>query len=457
MSAAPATAAVPHSERLRPLDLSALDLAGFGLLGLVALGLTAIASVTLAWMLYAWRTPESLVDTMRSPPAGQPTHSFSVIVPARHEEGVLASTLDRLAAMDHPDYEVLVVVGHDDPGTRVVAEAAAARHRGLVRVLIDASWPKSKPRALNTALAACAKDVTGVFDAEDEVSPRLLRHIDACFSETGADVVQGGVQLMNLRSSWFSLRNVLEYYFWFRSRLHFQADQRFIPLGGNTVFVRTDLLRWIGGWDGDCLAEDCDLGVRLSVLGARTTVAYDPELVTREETPADVRALVRQRTRWNQGFLQVLRKRDWRRLPPGRGRALAVYTLATPFLQAVTCALVPVSLATMLFGKVPTLVALLTYLPLMPTLATVAVEAAALEEFCRTYQLKARLRDHLRLVLSTFPYQFLLTFAALRAVVRESRGVRDWEKTAHLGAHRRPEPTTAALLVPMSDLASKER
>ena len=65
---------------------------------------------------------------------------------------------------------------------------------------------------------------------------------------------------MNYRSSWYSLRNVLEYYFWFRSRLHFHAQQRFIPLGGNTVFIRTDRLREVGGWDPKCLAKDCEIG-----------------------------------------------------------------------------------------------------------------------------------------------------------------------------------------------------
>jgi glycosyltransferase XagB len=93
-----------------------------------------------------------------------------------------------------------------------------------------------------------------VFDAEDEVHPELLRHVDARFAIPAADVVQGGVQLMNYRSSWYALRNVLEYYFWFLSRLHFHAQQRFIPLGGNTVFIRTDRLRQVGGWDPECLA-----------------------------------------------------------------------------------------------------------------------------------------------------------------------------------------------------------
>jgi hypothetical protein len=32
-----------------------------------------------------------------------------------------------------------------------------------------------------------------------------------------------------------------------------------------------------------------------------------------------------------------------------------------------------------------------------------------------------------------------MAFAAARAVVRQMRGHRDWEKTAHFGAHRKVE------------------
>ena len=232
---------------------------------------------------------------------------------------------------------------------------------------MDYNVPKNKPKALNTALPLCRGDIVGVFDAEDEVHPGLLRLFEARFEESGADVVQAGVQLMNVQTSWWSLRNCLEYYFWFRSRLHFHADQRFIPLGGNTVFTKTRLLREVGGWDRDCLAEDCEIGVRLSTRGARVAVAYDPQAVTREETPGSISALVKQRTRRDQGVLQVYRKGEWRKLPSRRQRLLARYTLAMPFLQAATGVLLPVSLASMFVLKVPVPMALVTFLPLAPT------------------------------------------------------------------------------------------
>ncbi len=251
------------------------------------------------------------------------------------------------------------------------------------------------------------------------------------------------MQLMNVRSSWWALRNCLEYFFWFRSRLHFHADRDFIPLGGNTVFVRTELLRAVGGWDPECLAEDCELGVRLSSLGAWVSVAYEPALATREETPGSITSLVKQRTRWDQGFLQVLRKGEWRGLPTARQRALARYTLLTPVIQAVTGLLVPLSLAFILFAETPTVITLIGFLPLLLVVASVCVELVALHEFGREFDVRVGPRQYAGLVLGTMPYQWLLAFAAVRAVVRERRGETGWEKTAHVGAHRPAQPVTA--------------
>jgi cellulose synthase/poly-beta-1,6-N-acetylglucosamine synthase-like glycosyltransferase len=403
--------------------------------------LFVVAATTVWWMLHAWRDPDTLGTTaFRYDPedAAHPAHTISLLVPARHEERVLADTLEQLCRLDHPAVEVIVIVGHDDDATRTVAESVARRHPDLVQVVVDDNWPKSKPKALNTGLPHCRGTLVGIFDAEDEVHAQLLRVVDAAFSSTGADVVQGGVQLVNFRSSWYALRNCLEYFFWFRSRLHLHARHHFIPLGGNTVFFRTDLLRAVGGYDPDCLAEDCEIGVRLSTLGAKLVVSYDPYLVTREETPDTVRSLVRQRTRWNQGFLQVLTKGVWRRLPGRRQRLLARYTLAQPFLQAVASILVPVAIVTAVSLKLPVGVAMISFLPAIPTAAMVLFELVGLREFCRVYYIRPSLPDYSRLLAGTLAYHALLAWAAARAVLRHARGQRGWEKTAHSNAHRAP-------------------
>ncbi|MET8809827.1 glycosyltransferase [Streptomyces sp. NPDC004546] len=394
-----------------------------------------MAAFTLWWQMHAWRTPETLAATRFARPDGDAGLSFSLLVPARHEQAVLEHTVNGLLKSGHGDYEIIVVVGHDDPGTAEVAERVAASAPDRVRVVVDTNESKNKPKALNTALPHCSGDVVGVFDAEDQVHPALLAHVDHAFRFTGADVVQGGVQLINFHSSWYSLRNCLEYFFWFRSRLHLHALKGFIPLGGNTVFVRTDVLREAGGWDENCLAEDCDLGVRLSSKGKRVVVAYDSEMVTREETPGTLVSLLKQRTRWNQGFLQVYRKKDWKQLPTLGQRMLARYTLMTPFFQAFTGVIIPINIAVAILLDVPVGVTVVTFLPALTASITFVFEVVGLHDFGRQYALRVRLVHYVKLIAGGPFYQLLLAGAATRAVWREQRGRNDWELTRHVGAH----------------------
>jgi hypothetical protein len=105
----------------------------------VSLLVGMVALSTLVWMLNAWRTPHSLTESQLKADGRETVHSFSLIVPARHEEAVLEHTLSRLISSDHPDFEILVVVGHDDPGTREVAERVANRYPDCIKVIVDPS------------------------------------------------------------------------------------------------------------------------------------------------------------------------------------------------------------------------------------------------------------------------------------------------------------------------------
>ena len=347
----------------------------------------------------------------------------------------MRATLEALLHQSHRQLEVIISVGHDDPETVAIAQLLAAEHPERVRVSVDHSVPKNKPRQMNTALAMCRNEIVGVFDAESIAAPDLLRNIDSCFVARNADVVQGAVQLINYRDTWYSLRNCLEYFTWFRSRLHAHASKGFIPLGGNTVFIRRELLLKVDGWDAGCLAEDCDLGVRLSTLGREIVVAYSPDLVTREETPDSLAGLVKQRTRWSLGFMQVYAKGDWKQLPTRRRRALAWWTLMQQHFMAFAGVAIPIAVIAALWGRTTMPVTLLAFLPLIPTIATVAFDMCMLHEFGRDHRYRVRFYDYVRLVLSTPFYQLVLAFAAVRALAKFHRGDFRWEKTAHSGAH----------------------
>jgi cellulose synthase/poly-beta-1,6-N-acetylglucosamine synthase-like glycosyltransferase len=385
---------------------------------------------------------------------------------------VLARTLDHLLAADYPRelVQIVLVVSDDevDRETRAIAEDYASRFQNI-KCLAPRGSLRSKPISLEDARVECTGDLVGVMDAESLVAPGLLGYVNTLASRRpGIGIFQGGVQLMNFRAaawkrppdsnwvraafnwfnsatSWWRARNCLEYYVWFMSRLRYQAEVRFIPLGGNTVFVRRDVLAELGGWDVSCLTEDCDLGVRASVHGVKIEVFYHPALSTREETPESLTKLIVQRTRWMMGFVQVLQKREWRRLPGLRQRALAIEMLAMPFFQAFSGLILPLSIALTFLLDAPVGLVIFFYLPLGVTVMLFLVEQSAFREFTHAYGLKATVLDSVRLVLLSPVYQFVLSVAAVRATARLIQGKVDWEKTSHLGAHHAPAPRAVEL------------
>ncbi len=404
---------------------------------LIALSLTIFALATLRYQLYAWQSPGNFDAVYFDKSQVSPRYSFSLIVPVREEpENVLQATIDALLAQDHPDFEIIISVGGDDLSTKEIAYRIA-RQSYLVTVseCIDYRQPNNKPKQLNVALAACTKDIVGVFDAESIAAPGILSGIDRCFQRYHSDAVQGAVQLVNFKDSWYALQNCLEYRQWFRSRLHGHAAAGFIPLGGNTVFIKREILEDMGGWDSNCLAEDCDLGVRLSVRGKKITVAYDPSLITREETPDSIRALIRQRTRWALGFMQVVRKRDWTQLPTRAARFKAWFILTQQHWMAITGACLPLAIVVAVTTRLPFLVVFTSFLPSFPLILMVITNCVVLAEFGKDFGYKIRFRDYVRLIISVPLYQVILAIAAVSAWNKLRKGDLRWAKTSHAGAH----------------------
>ena len=141
--------------------------------------------------------------------------------------------------------------------------------------------------------------------------------------------------------------------------------------------------------------------------------------------------------------MQTLRKGEWRKLASRKQRWLACYTLAFPQAQALLGLYIPFSLLTIVAFKAPVLVALVSYLPVTMFIAHFLTSAVGLHEFTGAHGLQASPGAVARMALAWIPYQFVLSYAALRAVVRQARGVSNWEKTDHVGAHRPDLPDRA--------------
>jgi glycosyltransferase XagB len=408
----------------------------------LSLLLTIQSAYTLYLMIYTWDQPSARRMAQAPRRFRSPQKSFTVMLPARHEEEVIQSTIDRVVGANYPLalLEVVVICSVDDTGTiaRAKQKIAELRQSGIdnVHVLTFNDKPINKPHGLNVGLARTRNEVVTIFDAEDDIHPDIFNIVNTVMKSDPVSVVQCGVQLMNFESSWYSALNVLEYFFWFKSRLHYHARHRSIPLGGNTVFFTRKVLEQVQGWDEHNLTEDADIGLRISALGEQVRVVYDDRYVTREETPPTLNHFIRQRTRWSQGFLQTLIKGEWKRLPSFEQRVLAVYTLSFPAVQVVLGVYILIAIVMMFTIKTPVLEAMLLDLPFYLLLAHLSLSIIGLYEFADAHHLKPSWRTPLGMALGYLPYQWVLAYASIRAALRELRGINNWEKTQHVGAHR---------------------
>ncbi len=412
-----------------------------GLILAVSFFLTLQGLFTLAWMLYAWENPEN-VEHQRSPKESLPPQlSFTALLPARHEEKVIKDTIKAINKINYPEHlkEILVLCREDDKGTISKAqEIINELGKKNIKLIVFDSLPINKPHGLNEGLKEVENEIVTIFDAEDEPHPDIYNIVNTLMIRDKADVVQSGVQLMNYRSHWFSALNILEYFFWFKSGLHFFAKiGKVTPLGGNTVFFKKSWLDVIGGWDENCLTEDADIGIRLTLAGAKTRIVYDEQHATREETPPNTLSFIKQRTRWNQGFLYIFLKGDWKKLPRLRQKLVTLYVLLSPMMQTLLLLYMPFGIFLAFTQKLPILVSLLSFLPMYLLGLQLLVFIVGLYEFTKAYKLRFPFWMPIKVLLTFYPFQLMLIFSSFRACYRILASKNAWEKTLHTNAHRK--------------------
>src|SRR5258708_11811435 len=74
---------------------------------------------SLSLMLYSWETSERLLSTAAPSSFLAPRYSFSVLLPARHEEAVIYQTIKRVWSANYPKQllEIVVICHASDAGT----------------------------------------------------------------------------------------------------------------------------------------------------------------------------------------------------------------------------------------------------------------------------------------------------------------------------------------------------
>ena len=117
---------------------------------------------------------------------------------------------------------------------------------------VPVAAPRTKPKALNYALAQARGAFVAVYDAEDIPHPQQLRAALDAFASGGARLgaVQAPLLVDNGGASWLAGQFAAEYAIQFRGIVpllaHLGAPP---PLGGTSNHFRRDALEDAGGWD----------------------------------------------------------------------------------------------------------------------------------------------------------------------------------------------------------------
>src|SRR5262249_22099082 len=134
--------------------------------------LTGQSIYTLYLMLYTWDQPEAYARAQAPEQFLPPSISFTVMLPARHEEDVIATTLERVVSAHYPIelLEVVVICADDDTGTIEEAQrkidAWRAKGTANLRVLTFSDKPVNKPHGLNVGFRNTKNEVVTIFDSE---------------------------------------------------------------------------------------------------------------------------------------------------------------------------------------------------------------------------------------------------------------------------------------------------
>lgn len=303
---------VTRAQRIVFLLSVILTLAGLLLMPLLMLEITmlflALAFLVMALQrsYFALVKPEWSARSALPPPLNDAELPvYTVIVPLYSETRVIPQLIHALTSLDYPTakLDIKLVLEEDDLRTRKAIEACAPPEHIRIQIAPD-GHPRTKPRALNVALAQARGEFAVVYDAEDIPDPQQLRQAAAIFKlSPDTACLQAHLVIDNASDGFLSCMFAIEYAALFDAvNPGLTAAGMPLLLGGTSNHLRLDILRKIGGWDAWNVTEDADLGIRLARLGYQ--VRQLPS-ITREEAPIGVRAWLGQRGRWMKGWMQV--------------------------------------------------------------------------------------------------------------------------------------------------------
>ena len=252
---------------------------------------------------FVWRRRKASIPDERLP-------GVSIVVPAYNEGKNIAETIESLLRLDYPKDRLEIIVV-DDGSTDNTYEVAKRYEGNNVRVIRKENGGKSS--ALNVGIKNAKYDVIACMDADSIATGEALKALVSYIVDEGADAV---TPVMHV----WKPKNIIEKFQWAEyilsnvmRRALDTLQAQYVTPGPFSVF-RRECFEKYGYFEENNITEDMEIAMRIQAKGGKIIHASDAIVYTK--VPRDLVSLIKQRVRWNLGFLENAlryRKDIWKR------------------------------------------------------------------------------------------------------------------------------------------------
>jgi cellulose synthase/poly-beta-1,6-N-acetylglucosamine synthase-like glycosyltransferase len=220
---------------------------------------------------------------------------------------MVKQTLDALANLDYPNFEVLIIDNNTkDPAVWEPVQAYCEELGPRFRFFHVSPLAGFKGGALNYILPHTAADaeVVAVIDADYCVNPNWLKHMVPHFADPSIAVVQSPQDYRDGKESIFKKLCYAEYKGFFHIGMVTRNDRNAIIQHGTMTMIRRtvmDELKW-ADWT---ICEDAELGLRVFKKGY--AAAYAHNSFGQGLMPDTFIDFKKQRFRWAYGAIQIMK------------------------------------------------------------------------------------------------------------------------------------------------------
>ena len=245
----------------------------------------------------------------------------SIHVPAYFEPPeMLKQTLDAVSRLDYPNFECVVIINNTPDPAFWQPIQDHCRALGERFKFINAEKVQGfKAGALRIAMERTAADaeIIGIIDADYVVGPDWLKDLVPVFADPRVGLVQAPQDHRDGNRSLMHYIMNGEYAGFFDIGMIQRNEENAIIVHGTMCLIRRAAMEMAGGWAGDTICEDTDLG--LAVIEHGWLTHYTNYRYGHGLLPDTYEAFKKQRHRWAYGGFQIVKK-HWRRFLPGASR-----------------------------------------------------------------------------------------------------------------------------------------